>query len=102
MAEGPEKKIVNAIKHRLQERGAWVTKTHGSPYSSGLPDLFACYRGRFMGIEVKTPKTLNTVSARQAAILAQIDSAGGFAFVASSVEEVDETLNYINKLLDAS
>ena len=87
MAPSNEKAIVNAIKKALKERGAWVTKTHGSPYSVGLPDIIACYEGRFIGIEVKKPTTRNTITLRQQATLDMITQAGGIAGVATSVEE---------------
>ncbi len=91
-----EKQLVNKIKKLLKEKGAWVTKTHGSSFSSGLPDLVACYKGRMLGLEVKLPTTLDTVSARQSAILHQIYEAGGIARVVSSVEEVDKILQRLD------
>jgi Holliday junction resolvase len=82
-----EKAIVNAIKKALQGRGAWVIKTHGSPSLSGLPDIIACYEGRFVGIEVKKPTTRHTVTLRQQAVLDMIAQSGGITGVATSVEE---------------
>ena len=87
MAPSNEKAIVNAIKKALQERGAWVVKTHGSPTLSGLPDIIACYEGRFVGIEVKKPTTRNTVTLRQQAVLDMIAQSGGIAGVATSVKD---------------
>ncbi len=92
----PEKLIVNKIKKALQERGAWVTKTHGSPHLAGLPDIIACYRGRFVGLEVKTPETRKNVSARQAAILKQIYAAGGWDGVVCSVDAALNILDIID------
>ena len=82
-----EKHIVADIKKALTKKGAWVIKTHGSLHSAGLPDIIACYNGRFIGIEVKRPETLHTVTARQQAALDQIASAGGVSGVATSVQE---------------
>jgi len=82
-----EKDIVNAIKKALTENGAWVVKTHGSIHTAGLPDLLACYQGRFIAIEVKRPETRHTVTARQQAFLDAIADAGGTSGVAVSVEE---------------
>lgn len=82
-----EKYIVADIKKALTAKGAWVTKTHGSLHSAGLPDILACYQGRFIGIEVKRPETRGTVTARQQAFLDQIEAAGGIVGVATSVEE---------------
>ena len=64
-----EKDIVNAIKKALNEKGAWVVKTHGSPHLAGLPDILCCYQGRFVAIEVKKPDTRYTVTPRQQAFL---------------------------------
>lgn len=82
-----EKDIVAKIKKALMKKGAWVIKTHGSLHVSGLPDIIACYEGRFIGIEVKRPETRNTVTERQQAVLDQIAAAGGIAGVATSVDE---------------
>ena len=82
-----EKDIVAKIKTALTAKGAYVVKTHGSLHSAGLPDIFVCYRGRFIGIEVKRPDTRHTLTERQARNLQQIEEAGGVAGVATSVEE---------------
>jgi Holliday junction resolvase len=82
-----EKDIVSKIKKALTEKGAYVIKTHGSLHSAGLPDIFVCYQGHFIGIEVKRPETRHTVTERQQANLDQIAAAGGTAGVATSVEE---------------
>jgi hypothetical protein len=35
----------------------FLFKEHGGMYgTAGLPDIICCYRGRFMGFEVKTPE----------------------------------------------
>jgi Holliday junction resolvase len=91
-----EKQLVNKMKTLLKERGAWVTKTHGSSFSSGLPDLVGVYKGRFLGLEVKLPTTLNTVSARQSAILEQIRKAGGYGRVVSNLGEVEALLDKLD------
>ena len=82
-----EKEIVNAIKKALTKKGAWVIKTHGSLHIAGLPDLLVCYEGRFIGIEVKRPETVGTLTPRQSAFLRAIADAGGVSGVATSVSE---------------
>ena len=82
-----EKNIVNAIKKALITNGAWVVKTHGSIHTAGLPDLLVCYKGRFIGMEVKRPETRGTVTPRQQAFLDAIVSAGGTSGVVTSVDE---------------
>ena len=49
-----EKKFENKIKEKLHERGAWRVKFFANAFTpAGVPDILACYRGRFLGIEVK-------------------------------------------------
>jgi Holliday junction resolvase len=87
-----EKDIVNRIKVHMTKRGAWVIKTHGSPHLAGIPDILACYEGRFMALEVKRPETRNTVTERQARFLQDITEAGGITAVVTSVEEAEACL----------
>ena len=49
-----EKKFENKIKEKLHERGAWRVKFFANAFTpAGIPDILACYRGKFLGIEVK-------------------------------------------------
>ena len=51
-----EKDIIAAIRRYLATLGgdAFFWKEHGGPYgASGVPDIICCYRGRFLGLEVK-------------------------------------------------
>ena len=41
----------------LKDRGAWILKTWSGGYQrAGVPDILACYRGRFLGVELKAEK----------------------------------------------
>lgn len=86
-----EKDIQKKIKSYLAERGFYVVKVV-SATKAGVPDILACCNGLFVGIEVKTPRTLHTVSSLQAYNLESIIKAGGIAFVASSVEDAENKL----------
>ena len=92
-----EKHIVADIKKALTKKGAWVVKTHGSLHSAGLPDILVCYKGQFLGLEVKRPETRENVTERQKAVIDQIHQAGGMAGVVCSV---DEALYFLT-LIDA-
>lgn len=50
-----EKEIQNKIIKDLKDRGYWVMKTQGGVAGTpiGAPDIIACYKGEFLGIEVK-------------------------------------------------
>ena len=58
--------------------------------SRGTPDLLVCFRGRFVGIEVKTLK--GRLSKEQKEALQAIKDSGGEALVARSIEDVQKAL----------
>lgn len=90
-----EKNIENAIKRYLKSKGAYYFKHHGSQFSQvGIPDIIACYKGIFIGIEVKneTGKT----SPLQDVNLQMIKEAGGYSLVARSVADVELMLKEID------
>lgn len=80
----PETRLQREIQKALKQRGAFVFKIHGSEYMvSGLPDLVVCYRGLFIGMEVKMPE--GKQSERQRYIERQVIDAGGKCRVVRSV-----------------
>lgn len=86
------------VKHiqdfALAQPDVWIVKLHGEPSQvSGLPDLLLCYRGRFVGLEVKLPGEHPT--AIQAWTLQEIRLAGGVAECVHSLEEAVAVLNRI-------
>lgn len=81
-----EAPITKKIMKTLKAMGAFCYKTHGAADSQrGLPDIVVCYRGRFMGLEVK--RSGRRATPLQAHTLEQIKLAGGVASVVYSVEE---------------
>lgn len=91
-----EKSIENKIKAYLKSKGAYYVKYFGNSYSQvGVPDILACYRGRFIGIEVKNEK--GKTSPLQDYNLASIKEAGGISLVARSVNEVSKIIDDIEK-----
>ena len=84
-----ERDVVAAIKKYLASLGSDVFfwKEHGGPYgTSGIPDIICCYRGRFLGLEVKLPTGRLTELQKRA--LAKINAAGGIARRVESVDDV--------------
>lgn len=92
-----EKAIVKKIVAAIKRRGAYVIKTHGSPALAGVPDLLVCYKGFFVALEVKTPKTQNNLSPRQRHSIAMISEAGGVAAVVWTVDQATQLLDYIDR-----
>lgn len=73
-----------------------VYKIHGgdNPFqAAGIPDLLCCWRGTFIGLEVKMPG--EEPSKVQIVNLERIRKAGGVAEVVTSVEEVEAILKRI-------
>ena len=59
MARKGETLVVENIREYILsiEPSAHIYKVYGSGYSKkGEPDLLVCFRGRFVGLEVKDPK----------------------------------------------
>jgi hypothetical protein len=89
------------MQARIKNAGGFVVKIHASPDSFmrvGIPDLLCCYRGRFVGLEVKLPG--NSPSPVQRRVLQEIVSAGGYASVVSTLEQVDHLLAEIDTEVD--
>lgn len=76
-----EKNFENRVKKYLNEKGAYVIKYWGGGNftRSGVPDLLVCYRGHFIGLEIKAEN--GKPSELQLHHLEQIKKAGGCAFI---------------------
>ena len=90
-----EKLIENKIKDYLKCKGAYYFKHHGNQYSQvGVPDIIACYKGKFIGIEVKNEN--GKTSKLQELNLKMINNAGGYGLVARGLPEVMTILEEID------
>lgn len=84
-----ERDVVASIKKYLASLGSDVFfwKEHGGPYgTSGVPDIICCYKGRFLGLEVKLPSGKLTELQKHA--IEKINRAGGIACRVESVDDV--------------
>lgn len=92
----PEAKVKKKVVQILKQYGAYyfypVTGGYGR---SGVPDIIACYKGRFIGIECKAGT--NKPTALQQKNLTDIETADGVALVVNeeNIEEVCQTLETI-------
>ncbi len=101
MPRQPEGRLVKRIKAYVKGKGGRCFNIHGgdNPYQEvGIPDLLICYRGRFVGLEVKQPGEEPT--AKQKQVLHEIEAAGGRAVAVTTVEEVVDLLAKIDKGVD--
>ena len=96
-----ESALTRQIIAALRDHGGFWFKSHGSAYQvAGLPDIIGCYRGRFVGLEVKLPGGENTLSLRQRVMLERIEQHGGYSNVVTSKRGALEVLGSIDALLD--
>lgn len=93
----PESKLKRDLKNLLNDRGAyWCSIAEGAYAKPGDPDIVACYKGTFIGIEAKTYD--GTQSEWQKLREKMIVRAGGMYLLVRSVKDVIEVLDAIDEL----
>lgn len=76
----PEAKVKKQVKKILDDIGAYHFSPMTAGYGkSGVPDIIACYKGRFIGIECKAGK--NTPTLLQIRNMDEIKRNNGLAIV---------------------
>ena len=90
-----ESAIQRKIRSLLESWGAVVFKQAAGIYSTtGAPDLVACFKGRFLAIEVKKPgKEATRIQLHRQT---QIRKSGGICEICDSAEQVDRILRAID------
>ncbi len=83
-----EKSITNSIIAFIKRQGGQAEKVMGTAVQSGRPDINACYKGRCLRIEVKTPDHKNTASKKQSMNLARWRRAGAISMTVYSKQAV--------------
>lgn len=89
-----ENKVQEKVIKLLKSKGAYVIKLIVCT-KAGAPDIVACYKGKFLGIEVKTSRTLKNVSDLQKRNLQEITNTGGLAMVVC-----ENDLDFLSETLD--
>lgn len=88
-----EKTLQSNIVRLLTDEGAYAANIHGNEFQAGVPDILACYRGSFIGLEVKGPN--GALSPIQKRHLRTIQLAGGIGEEVRSIEKVKDILHSI-------
>ena len=89
-----ESEIKRKIKKYLDSVGAFWSAVTGGAYSKpGDPDLIACFRGRYIAIEAKTPRGVQ--SPIQKRRQREIMEAGGIYILARNTEDVEDVIEEI-------
>ena len=86
-----KKKVVEILK---QYDAYYFYPVTGGFGASGVPDIIACYNGRFLGIEVKADAKKRVPTALQQKNLNQINATGGVGVVidANNLDELEEVM----------
>lgn len=97
----PEARLQRDIQYAIRDRGGFIFKVHGSEYMmAGLFDLIVCYRGRFIGLEVKMPR--GRVTERQQYVADICRAAGGITAVVYSVADALAALSVVDRQISAA
>ena len=92
----PEAKVKKKIHATLKAHGAYAVNYIGGMHANnGTPDILACLRGRFIGIEAKAGS--NKPTDLQTSNLISIDKAGGLALVINETN-VDSLPAYLTNV----
>ena len=91
-----ESKLQAEILRYLRSLGIWCWVIKAAVCNErGVPDILCCYKGYFVGLEVKT--AAGKVSGPQKLQIKRIQMARGRAAVVRSVDQVKELLEEIDK-----
>lgn len=93
-----EKSITKSIIDYINSLpGGRAEKVMGGASSSGRADINACYKGRMIRIETKTPDHRNVASKKQSHNLEKWYKAGSAVIIAYSLNAVKIGINCIDK-----
>ena len=93
----PEKKVKNKVTQLLKLHYIYYFYPFSHGYgSAGVPDIIACYKGRFIAIECKAGKGKTT--ALQEKNLGSITVSGGIALVINedNIDDISTQLDIID------
>lgn len=68
---------------------------HFRPNGNGLPDVIVCYKGRFIGLELKKPKT-GQAQGHQKTIRKEIKENGGISEFPRSLDDIKKILRKVD------
>lgn len=87
-----ESALQRSCQRIIRKYGGYVFKNNGNIFTEkGRPDLVACVKGKFVGIELKRENHMEEVSDAQKIVGRQIQAAGGI-WIATDDANVVEVL----------
>ena len=81
--------------HYLDERRIYHLRVNADMNTVGVPDILVCYKGHFLGLEVKTPT--GRPSGVQLATAEAIKKSGGICEFPTSVDDVKELFEWYDQ-----
>lgn len=94
VATTPEGKIKSKVSAMLQTmKSCWYDMPVPSGFGKSTLDYIGCANGRFFSVETKAPGKKPT--ARQNAMIASMERAGGVVFVIDGQDGLDELLEWL-------
>ena len=96
----PEKKVKTKVKSILDKLGAYHCMPATGGYgANGVPDIIACYKGLFVGIECKANGGRPTALQRKH--LKDIQTAKGFSIIIDehNIDMLESLLNQLQESL---
>ncbi len=98
---------MGVVEHDIQTRiiqylrgreYTYVLNVGGSASTAkGTPDLIVCYRGMFVGFEIKRDESIYSATEAQKIRLRQIKAAGGYGFLVESILDVAKSLDRVDE-----
>ncbi len=93
---GSEKRYEMQVRKFLESKGCWILKTYSNGVQrAGVPDLLVCYRGKFLGLEIKASN--GRPSELQLWNIEKIKEAGGYATILYP-KDFEEFKHFINTM----
>lgn len=89
-----ESKIQKDIISYLRRNRIFHLRFQAQSNVNGIPDIICCYKGLFLGLELKQEKGKATELQKKK--LEAINNAGGIGLVVRSVEEVDRLIKELD------
>lgn len=90
-----EKSLQASVLKYLKERGYYAINVPGNAFSSGVPDILVCVRGRYVALELKAAD--GTIRPLQKVRINSIRRAGGIAEAVRSLDRVREIITTIEE-----
>ena len=88
----PEGKLKAECRAWLRAQGAYVFSPVQVGMGAATLDDLVCWKGKFVGLEYKRPDTRPPPTKRQEMVMAQIETAEGWAFVVYDLGELQQEL----------